>query len=169
MAATSPQQFSVTSPSVDCKCPREVADSDNVSRHIFSPRMGEVDRFIWNEVFEFPSVDGRVESVVWREIRVSDESVHVIGYEKEKANRGQGKPCEYIGFITANAGLIRNRMTTRGHYFYVYHVPEQGDWHVHIQIIVAQGIDNLSKGDKSDIRAIMEHLFERFTRYERPT
>jgi hypothetical protein len=139
---------------------QEVADDDFVSRHIYSPRMGSASAFVWHQVFEFPSDDGRRESVVWRKVARLDDEVHEIGLKKAAAEALVGKAIDYIGFLTSLVEPIRTRRTTRGHYFEVRYAPDEGKWHCEIRVVVADDIPNLTKGDKSDIREIMKELFE---------
>jgi hypothetical protein len=124
--------------------------------------MGSPNKFIWHEIFEFPSEDGKTESVVWRVLCLDDESVHEVGKRREARKLREGNNILYIGFVTSAVGPIRRRTTRRGHGFIVYHCPsiEEGAWHSVIKIVIANGIDKLSKNDNSDVRAIMQELFE---------
>lgn len=158
MADTSPSLSSNTSqPSEQSE---EIADEDNVSRQVYAPRMGTVGNFNWPQVFEFPSDAGKKESVVWRKIAVTDGEVHTLGRDREARQKAAGKNVDYTGFMTARAGDIRAKRTTRGHTFRVYPDKSEGDAHAVIQVIAAEGIERLNKNDNSDVRAIMQCLFE---------
>jgi hypothetical protein len=137
----------------------EISDADNVSRHIFAPRMGAPEQFIWHEVFEFPSADGNKESVVWRKIAVTYDDVHELGDARAAGQQKLGKISNYIGFLTAQAGEIRNQRTSNGHGFEVYPETQEGPAHAVIKIMIAAGASKLNKSDKIDIRAIMQRLF----------
>lgn len=168
MVDTSPSPSSNTSQTGEQS--GEIANADNVSRQVFSPRMGMPGNFDWLQVFEFPSNAERKESVVWRKIAVTDDEVHSLGRNQEVKQKAAGKNANYIGFMTARAGEIRAKRTTRGHTFKVYPDRSEGDAHAVIQIIAAEGTMNLNKSDKSDVRAIMQCLFEpNFTAAPQPT
>jgi selenophosphate synthetase-related protein len=129
--------------------------------------MGEYQRFIWQQVFEFPANDGRMESVVWRAKAVTEMEVHALGTSKQRHDVDAGKNCSYGGFMTAAVGMIRQGRTGRGHTFRVFHKPDEGDWHAVIQIVVANGTNALNKNDKNDVRSIMAAVFEsNYTKYQ---
>ena len=58
---------------------------------------------IWQMVFEFPSDDGYAESVIWRRYSAAIGEVHGVGCEKQRTDRGTGKPTKYIGAIFARS------------------------------------------------------------------
>lgn len=119
-----------------------------------------LDQFIWHEIFVFPSDAGRVESVVWRSVIITDAELNNLGCAEAADARANGKPAiEYRGSMTARAGDITQLKTTRGHGFSLHHVPEDGrKWHVHIKVEEAPNT-TVSKNDKSDIRALMQKEF----------
>jgi hypothetical protein len=172
MADTSPPGSSSTSrPALDDTPPapgpvlRTIEDTDEVSRHVFAPRMiGAADEFVWHEIFQFPSERGLAESVALRAVVPKDEDVHRLGCEKQNKDRererarGRSGPT-YRGCTDAIAGRIRSQSSTRGHGFSVTHVPEEGDWHGHVTVVLAPGSTKLSKQDKDDVRELMAEVF----------
>jgi hypothetical protein len=86
----------------------------------------------WPNIFQFPSDQGSVESVVWRAKAVSIEAAHGLGCEKQTYDRSIGRSrSTYFGAITALVGDIRS-IRANGHFVTVDHVPDEGEAHVHL-------------------------------------
>ncbi len=151
--------------SVKCK---KISDNDKLSRAYFTPRMGNENGYIWQQIFEFPSNYGLKESVIWRYILQQDDCVHTHNLKHLEAKKLKNPLLNesYSGFFTATAQSIRSETTSIGHGFDVYHAPAEGNWHAEISIILKTGHLKLSKNDKSDVRAIMQYLFKsNFTKF----
>ena len=172
MADTFPPGSSSTSPPAADDAPpaavpvvRTIDDADQVSRHIYAPRMiGPADEFVWHEIFQFPSDRGLAESVALRTVVPEDAEVHRLGCEKQdndrERERAKGRPGPtYRGCTDALAGRIRAQSSTRGHGFTVTHEPAEGDWHGHVTVVLAAGCGKLSKSDKDDVRELMGDVF----------
>jgi hypothetical protein len=150
---------------ISCK---SISDKDNVSRAYFTPRMGNEQEYIWQNIFQFPASDGLRESVIWRVILEFDNCVHSHNLNLLKMKKAKNPSLDenYSGFFTANTQNIRSKTTGVGHGFNVYHAPNEGNWHAEIVIILKSGYSKLSKNDKQDVRAIMQELFKpNFTLY----
>jgi hypothetical protein len=109
------------------------------------------------ESWQFPSDGGRSESLVWRRV-ANEEDMRKIGCAKETSDREKNKARRYSGFRTSIARTLRQLCTSRGHTFKVEHAPKEGDWHVHLILVQADGI-TLSKNDKAEIRAKVQNAF----------
>jgi hypothetical protein len=110
----------------------QIPDHDHVSRLLFEPSMRVDLDLLWPLIFQFPSDQGRVESVVWRAKAIELGTVHGLGCEKQMSDRGKGKlTSTYFGAITGNVGEIRS-IRSAGASFTVIHVPEEGDEHAHV-------------------------------------
>ncbi len=127
------------------------------------------DEFIWEEVFEFQDKSGRCESAVWRTVMPHDADVHALGCDKQKSDRARGKAsATYRGYIDSTAGRVRAKATTNGHRVDVVHAPAEGDWHLHVQVVLAPGTTKLGKADKSDVRGLMSEAFDALVPHDCP-
>ena len=109
-----------------------IPDQDHVSRLLFEPLMRINSDLMWPLVFQFPSDQGRVESVVWRAKAIEIDAVHRLGCEKQASDRSKGRvKSTYFGAITGNIGDIRS-IRSAGAFFTVTHVPEEGEEHAHV-------------------------------------
>lgn len=127
------------------------------------PVAREIERFILQEPWEFPSDKDRpeydrAESAVWRKVIVSDQDLNGLGCAKEAEDRAKGKLREYRGSISSTAGIVRSKKTTRGHTFSVSEFPKEGNWHLHIKVEIPAGL-GYGKADKQDARALMNEAF----------
>jgi hypothetical protein len=112
--------------------PEQILDHDQVSRLLFEPSMRVDQNLIWPLIFQFPSDQGRVESVVWRAKAIEIDTVHNFGCAKQVSDRSRGKlNSTYFGAITGNVGEIRS-LRSAGASFTVIHVPSEGDEHAHV-------------------------------------
>lgn len=139
----------------------EIPDEDLVRRHIDSPHKWNADeaKLVDDNVFQFPSADGEVESLVWSRYKPAVGDVHAMGCDKQAQKRAAGKTAwTYIGAMTASAGLIRSIRTVDGHGFELEHAPAEGVWHVHISYMRRDG-QKLNKPQKNDLK---EHLRKAF-------
>jgi hypothetical protein len=119
----------------------------------------EIADFIWIEIFQFPSQDGRAESLVWRAKCPTDADVNQAGCDIEAEKREKNDSIRYRGFISALAGEIRAR-TVRGHGFEVVHLPEPNRfWHSHVKV---RAVGKPTKNDKIDFRVEMQKIFSGF-------
>jgi len=138
-----------------------------MSRLLFAPRMlpNDIIELVWTEIFQFPSADGRAESLVWRAKCPTDADVNHVGCDIEAEKREKDDLVRYRGFISALAGEIRARVV-RIHGFEVVHVPEAGrPWHSHVEVRVS---GNPTKNDKFDFRIEMQKTFGGFVEQSCP-
>jgi hypothetical protein len=165
MADTSSQKSSPASQSVEDQEPPNVGEDDGLARLIFAKRTPPgVGDYILLDPFEFPTDRNRpeydrVESAVWRVVKKTDAEVHALGCAKESEDRSQGRDRAYRGFRSSTPRIIKAKPTGRGHTFTVIQFPKEGDWHLHIKVVLANGLTKLSPGDKSDVRALMDIAF----------
>lgn len=134
-----------------------------MSRAIIKPRMmAGADSLVWNEIFQFTSNSGRVESLIWMQIAVCEKCVHVLGLRIQ----GDRPTKQYAGFLRSDVSTISASRTVRGHWFSLSHKPDEGEWHVHIKVESPEGV-SISPQDKLDIRALMQDAFTKypFTEY----
>jgi hypothetical protein len=162
MAATSNSTSSGTSPAAAPSTPNDplaIADGDRISLWRFAqPMPPELEKFVLQPLFEFPTAADRTESVIWRKVVIEDRDVHAMGCAKEADDRAKGKRREYRGFRTATAGAVRQKRTKRGHGFSVTHFPSEGPAHVNLKVEIAAGV-TYSKSDRQDVRALMDEAF----------
>jgi hypothetical protein len=136
--------------------PELIPDPDNVSRHLYSPFMGETGGdLVWDNVFMFPSKDGNCESVVWRKYAPELQDVHKLGCDKQRRDREAGKNSTYFGALTAQVGAIREIRSKTGARFRVEHVPEPLH-HAHISY---QHDAPLTKPDKTELKKLIRDTF----------
>jgi len=164
MAATSPQASSSTSPGASgASALPPVGDADGVARLSFAKRSSEDDDYLEIPPWEFPSNDAdpevdRTESAVCRNVKPSVDEVHQLGCQIEAAARAANRDRRYLGCLESTAGTIRSKKTTKGHGFDVRRYTKEGDWHLHIKVLIAHGMA-YGKHDKSDVRALMREAF----------
>jgi hypothetical protein len=136
--------------------PISIEDPDMVSRLLFEPGMRSQDNDLhWENVFQFPTVDGNVESVIWRKHAISIEDVHRHGCEKQKNDRAKGRSkSTYFGAITGNVGDIRSLQSSGGIRFVVNYVPKEGKAHAHIGFSPGS-----KKNDRNELKFVLRAKF----------
>jgi hypothetical protein len=106
---------------------------------------------IWPNIFQFPSADGQVESLVWRRHAPKIEDVHRIGCEKQRNDRAKGRAnSTYFGAITGNVGDIKTVKSKSGKSFTIVHAPEQGVHHAHLGFS-----EGSTKADRTELKVEM--------------
>jgi hypothetical protein len=135
--------------------PEEIPDSDMVSRLLFEPSMRPKDDILWENVFQFPSKDGNLESVIWRKYAAAIDEVHGQGCTKQTSDRQKGNArSTYFGAITGNAGSIREIRSAGGVFFTILHVPAEGSSHAHIGFS-----PNSTKIDRVELKVLLKREF----------
>jgi hypothetical protein len=122
--------------------------------------MGAPDKdLIWEYVFMFKTDHNFRESVVWRKYAPALADVHVLGCNKQEADRATGRMITYFGALTGNVGRIRAIRSKTGARFEVVHVPEEGIHHAEIGYLHDRP---LTKNDKAELkRGIKEEFADR--------
>lgn len=140
--------------------PEKIPDDDDVSRHLFSPSMGNTGGdLVWGNVFMFKTDNQFRESIVWRKYARTLADVHGLGCQKQTNDRAAGKKITYFGALTGNVGRIRAIRSKTGARFQVLHVPDEGIHHAEISYIQDRP---LSKNDKAELkRGIKEEFRDR--------
>jgi len=133
-----------------------IPDDDLVARLVFDPWMRSEDKdLIWANVFQFPTEDGKVESVVWRRHAPAISDVHTHGCEKQASDRGKGKSrSTYVGAITGMVEDIKSCKSKSGSCFTVDPDPTQGIHHVHLGFSAGS-----TKADRSELKVILRSKF----------
>ena len=136
--------------------PENVADNDDLSRHLYSPCMGEFGGdLVWQNVFMFPTADGCCESFVWRKYAPTLADVHNLGCAKQAADRAKGKKdSTYTGALTGRVGEVRSIRGKNGARFSVEHKPKDGIHHVHVSFP-----PTLTKPDKTELKTLIRAKF----------
>lgn len=136
--------------------PEIINDPEMVSRLLFEPNMRREDNEIfWENVFQFPTNAGSTESVIWRKYAAAVADVHVLGCEKQKADRDKGRnQSTYFGSITGNVGEIRTIRSASGIGFTVVHVPDEGQFHVHVAFTPGS-----KKNDRTELKILLRSKF----------
>jgi hypothetical protein len=131
-----------------------IPDPDHVSRLLFEPSMRIDLNLQWPLIFQFPSDQGQVESVVWRAKAPDVESVHSFGCTKQASDRSKGRlKSTYFGAITGNVGEIRS-LNSAGASFTVTHVPSEGDEHAHVGFSAGA-----TKGQRNALKVLLGSKF----------
>jgi hypothetical protein len=133
-----------------------IPDQDAVSRLLFEPSMRREDKdLFWENIFQFPSDQGQVESVIWRAKVVPISGVHALGCAKQASDRTKGKNnSAYFGAMTGNVGAIRALRSPTGKFFTVKHVPTEGEEHSHIGFS-----EGASKNDRNGLKFQLRWVF----------
>jgi hypothetical protein len=135
--------------------PEIIPDSDMVSRLLFEPSMRPKDDILWENVFQFPSKDGNLESVIWRKYAVSIYDVHTQGCAKQISDRQKGNVrSTYFGAMTGNAGSIRKIRSAGGIFFIIVQFPAEGQSHAHIGFS-----PNSTKIDRGELKVLLKKEF----------
>ena len=121
-------------------------------------------QLVWISVFQFPKSGGERESVVWRKYAVSEDDVHKLGCERERLKRENKPNWQYLGFVTARAGDVRDRKTVRRHGFAVEHKPCEGIHHAEIRLVAAEGT-TMTSAEKTELRMALEGIFGPLARH----
>jgi len=131
-----------------------IPDHDHVSRLLFEPSMRVDLNLIWPLIFQFPSNQGQVESVIWRAKTPQIGTVHSLGCAKQSSDRNKGKHrSTYFGAITGNVGEIR-ALKSAGASFTVVHVPSEGKEHAHVGFS-----PGATKGERNALKVLLGSKF----------
>jgi hypothetical protein len=132
-----------------------IPDQCTVSRLLFEPSMRREDEdLIWKNIFQFPSDQGQVESVVWRAKVADIKEVHSRGCLKQAADRAKQRSSTYIGAITGNVGAIRALRSGTGKSLTVRHFPNEGDEHAHVGFS-----PDATKSDRNQLKFLLRSMF----------
>jgi hypothetical protein len=136
--------------------PEIIPDLDSVSRLLFAPTMRREDSDIfWENVFQFPTIAGGCESVIWRKYAETIADVHDLGCEKQAADRNKGRnQSTYFGAITGNVGEIKSIRSANGIGFTIVHVPEEGKFHAHVAFSPGS-----KKNDRAELKVLLKSKF----------
>ena len=137
-----------------------IPNVDDISRLIEWPRTYDREQdIILQLAFEFPGGEG--ESVVWRKHKPDEMGVHELGQIWESFKRQRRPDMRYVGFVTANVGVVRGLRTARGHGFTVVHEPSEGRHHAQIELApaAADGDGKLLKAEKTELRLLLRNVF----------
>jgi hypothetical protein len=116
-------------------------------------RPGDKDLF-WENVFQFPTSGGLVESLIWRKYAAALSEVHVLGCVRQTSARADGKNSTYFGSITGNVGDIRSLKSANGISFTLDHIPTEGQEHAHIGFTPGS-----LKNDRNTLKVLLKGIF----------
>ena len=141
-----------------CRRPKTstIPDLHGVSRLLFEPSMrDEYKDLLWPAIFQFPSADGCVESVVWRRHARTLKDVHKIGCEKQTNDRAKGRSrSTYFGSITGNVAAIRGLRSKSGISITVVPEPSEGIHHAHLGFSAGY-----TKVDRTELKVMLHTRF----------
>lgn len=132
-----------------------IPDSDTISRLLFEPFMRAEDKdVLWENVFQFSSKHGAIESVVWRKYAPTLAAVHALGCQKQTSDRAAGKRSAYFGSLTGDVAEIRTIRSANGICFTIDHAPAEGIWHAHVGFS-----DGSNKNDRNSMKVMLRAKF----------
>jgi hypothetical protein len=124
----------------------------------------EAHEFIWPSIFEFPN--GAGESVVWAQYAPQPIDVHGHGSEIEARIQKRKPETKYEGYISSQAGTVRQRTNARGHGFRVSHAPEEGVHHAEIHFAPKVATE-FTKLDRNELKEALKTCFSPLQVYDR--
>jgi hypothetical protein len=137
----------------------EISDRETVCR-LVDDRMQPQPSDLILELF-FPFEKNNPESLVWTRYAPIPDGVHDAGrsWQAGVRTRRPGIEMRYLGFMSANVGVLRSAKTKAGHGFQIVHEPTPADYHAEISIVSADPGTKIPSPQKVEARLLLREKF----------